>query len=210
MEKHRGRVWYECRPGHFVIEGLPIAHVEYNGEDTENVVAQLTESIHLGERPTQAQFAEFEFNALVEVALRALSPGINDPYTAISCTNQLTDALVRLARGPFRPATWCDSNGMARVMGYPQTSAHFVDSTFHPIRHAARGNTQVVIHIADALNKLTDAARTETQKTVIRRHAKTLREDVKASITNASDRARACSALNEICKDTTDKKANSR
>lgn len=200
MEESACRCWYECRPGHFVIEGLPIAYLQCadGDEGVKDITSKLAKTVHLGEKRTQAQFGEFELNALVEVALRALSTGINDAYTAIACINELTDALSRLMRRHAPATVWRDPNGVARVMAYPQTFAHFLDSAFHPIRHAARGNTQVIIHLADALQKLTDAARNEAQLAALRHHAEALLDDCRDSITNQVDRERVCEPLMAI------------
>jgi len=65
---------------------------------TETLVDNMTAAFVIGNQRTAAQDVEFSFNQLVEIAVRALSPGINDPFTAIACVDRLGSGLCRLAR----------------------------------------------------------------------------------------------------------------
>ena len=202
MEEKNGRLRYVCRPGHFVVEDEPVAYLQMadNAEPDEGFVARTAATIHLGPIRTQAQQAEYEVNALVEVALRALSPGINDPFTAIGCLNHLTDALMRLATEEMRAFAMFDSTAQARVFKHPQTFAHYLNSAFHPIRQSSRGNTQMLIHLSEAMETLARAAKFDDRKAALLEHAEILLEDCRTSIDNKTDRERVCGKVKEVCK----------
>jgi uncharacterized membrane protein len=69
---------------------------------TDALVNQLNDAFVFGNQRTASQDVEFSFLQMVEIAVRALSPGINDPFTAIACVDRLGSALCRLARGTRR------------------------------------------------------------------------------------------------------------
>ena len=88
----------ERRPGHYVDEGGALMMVWPGHRVTEALVGKMNDAFVLGNQRTAAQDIEFSFQQLVEIAVRALSPGINDPFTAIACVDRLGSALCRLAR----------------------------------------------------------------------------------------------------------------
>ena len=149
-------VQYSCRPGHFVIANTETACVKDLRNLDEDVVKCLQDTIRTGEKRTPAQHAEFELNALVEVALRALSPGINDPFTAKSCINHITDGLARIVTSRLKLQTMFDEDNQLRVVKYPQTFAHFLDAAFHPLREYGRSSMFVFLHICYSMEKLTE------------------------------------------------------
>jgi len=88
----------ERRPGHYLVKGRAMVMVWPGQRVTETLVDNMTAAFVIGNQRTAAQDVEFSFNQLVEIAVRALSPGINDPFTAIACVDRLGSGLCRLAR----------------------------------------------------------------------------------------------------------------
>jgi uncharacterized membrane protein len=86
----------------------------------------------------------------VEVALRALSPGINDPYTAMSCVDWLGSALCRLADRESLPRGHVDRAGRLRVVDDAVTLTGLVDAAFEQIRQAAASHVAVAIRLLEA------------------------------------------------------------
>lgn len=89
------------RPGHFVIKNAELV----SAWPLENITDAITDSIrnafYFGSRRTLTQDLEFAIDQLVEVAVRALSPGINDPFTAVSCIDRLSAAIAELSTKKF-------------------------------------------------------------------------------------------------------------
>ncbi|MGH8598824.1 MAG: DUF2254 domain-containing protein, partial [Gammaproteobacteria bacterium] len=96
----------ERRPGHFVVKGSPLALAWPGKRVHDRTKARINAAFVLGSQRTPVQDVEFAVNQLVEIAVRALSPGVNDPFTAVACVDRLGAALSRLAQrgvpSPYR------------------------------------------------------------------------------------------------------------
>ncbi|MCY7283707.1 MAG: DUF2254 domain-containing protein, partial [Cyanobacteria bacterium CAN_BIN43] len=86
------------RPGDFVVKGSPLAIVYPAEAVNKKLAEQINSAFVVGSQRTDRQDIEFSINQLVEIASRALSPGINDPFTAVRCVDQLSAALCHLAQ----------------------------------------------------------------------------------------------------------------
>ncbi len=106
----------EKRPGDFVIEDAPMLLVWPRERLSEELVAALREPIVIGRQRTPTQDIDFAVSALLEIALRALSPGLNDPQTAITCIDRLAEALAELMRRPEPPGMVPDDDGTLRLI----------------------------------------------------------------------------------------------
>ncbi len=93
------------RPGDFVAEGTTLAWLWPGAKSNEKIHTPLCSAFYFGKQRTPTQDVESAIGPLVEVAVRALSPGINDPFTAMTCIDWLGDALIRLA-GREIPSAW--------------------------------------------------------------------------------------------------------
>ena len=87
----------ERRPGNYVVASRPLALIWPGSRVTDRLTDQVHSLFVLGHQRTSGQDIEFGVNQLVEIAVRALSPGLNDPFTAITCVDHLGSALCRLA-----------------------------------------------------------------------------------------------------------------
>ncbi|NJM33652.1 MAG: DUF2254 domain-containing protein [Rhodomicrobium sp.] len=162
-KEHDVRIALRCRPGHFVLRGRPLLLASPADRIEDELREKLESLIHLGELRTREQRVEFEMLALVEIALRAISPGINDPFTAISCIDRLSEALANLMERDNGYRVLTDKDGDQRVLCYPQTFEHYLDSTFDPIRHAAADIPMVLDRIEHTLKELQAIAAKEMQ-----------------------------------------------
>ena len=191
-------IQYSCRPGHFAIANTEIACVK-NLQNVDKKVAKcLQDTIRTGEKRTPAQHAEFELNALVEVALRALSPGINDPFTAKACINHITDGLARIVTGRLKLQKMFDEENQVRVVKHPQTFGHFLDAAFHPLREYGRSSMFVFLHICHSLAKLTELVVRDEDILSLMQHVDLLEKDLGIVRLNKSDLDHIGSKLKSI------------
>jgi len=149
----------ERRVGHFVAEGVPVARLSRPGR-FEGLQPAILATIDLGPARTMEQDVEFGILQLVDIALKAISPAVNDPSTAINCIDQLTRILVRLAaREPAR-ATFFDPPGVARLVLQELPFSRLVDVAFEQIVHYGKGDLAVSIRVmrafADIASSTTD------------------------------------------------------
>jgi len=141
----------ERRPGHYLVKGRAMVMVWPGDRVTETLVEKLNAAFVLGNQRTAAQDVEFSFQQLVEIAVRALSPGINDPFTAIACVDRLGSGLCRLARRDMPSSQRFDPDGQLRLVAPGSSFAGIVDMAFNQIRQSARSNPAVAIRMLDAI-----------------------------------------------------------
>jgi uncharacterized membrane protein len=166
----------ERRPGDFVIEGAPLLAIWPPERLSDELAAAVREPIVVGRTRTPTQDIDFAVSALVEIALRALSPGINDPQTALACIDRLAEALAEIMRLPEPPSLVQDDDGVLRLMVTPASFEAVAHAAFNPIREAGRADARVLRRLADVLTSLARFVRTEAQQAVLESQARTLEE----------------------------------
>lgn len=138
------------RPGLFVVRGNPILVLRPGNTLNEDLAGRLRSSLIIGDARTAEDDIEFSVRQLVEVALRALSPAINDPFTAMAAIDWLGAALARLARAEFPSRYRYDEQGRLRIVADVSTFGGIAHTIFSRIRHY--GGTSPVV-----LNRLLEA-----------------------------------------------------
>ncbi len=131
--------------GEFVAAGQPILALARNGAPTQEQVAELNACYGVASFRTIEQDAAFGIRQLVDISLKALSPGVNDTTTAVTCLNYL-GAILRRLSGRKIPGQVRRHDGEIRLIARIQTHPYFVDEALSQIRRDARGN--VAIHLA--------------------------------------------------------------
>ena len=175
------------RAGDYVCEGETLASVTPQRALGDSVRADLASTIVLGRTRTPVQDLEFAMSAIVEIALRALSPGVNDPYTALTCIDQLGDTLSRvLQRGPSI-GRHADADGRVRVTTPTVTLDNIMDMAFNEIRQSAKDNVSVTLRLLDTLVRLARLSRSEAAGAAIRRHSEMIERSADAHINEPRD-----------------------
>lgn len=156
------------KSGGFIMHGSPLA--EYFSDKVDEI-AGLDELIRnafiTGKTQTPVQDPEFAIRQLVEVAVRALSPGINDPYTAISCIDKLGDNIAFLIHRHFPASQRFDEEGHLRLQLKHVDFEGVVDVSFNQIRQHGKSDTAVMIRLLETLLSLSLQVRNEEQSKVI-------------------------------------------
>jgi uncharacterized membrane protein len=142
----------------------------------------------LGLQRTLVQDLTFGINELVEMAVRALSPAINDPFTAMTCLDWIGTALCRVCGRAFPPAVICDDQGRVRLMMKALTFTDLTDAAFNPIREAGRANTAVTLRLLDTIMVVAQCARTEEQYAALLHHATVVVRGSSIGLPEAADR----------------------
>ena len=151
----------ERRVGHFVAEGVPLLRLSKAKRLRGGDEAAILETVDLGPMRTMEQDVEFGLLQLVDIALKAISPAVNDPSTAINCIDQLSRLLVRVAsRAPAR-AMFFDPPGIVRVVLPDLPFSRLLEIAFEQIIHYGKGDVAVSIRVqrafADIASSTTDA-----------------------------------------------------
>jgi uncharacterized membrane protein len=178
---------YEYRSGGYVIEGIVLIVIYYRNEFPEALFDELKDCFVLGSQRSPSQDPEYAIHQLVEVAARALSPGINDPYTAISCSDKLGAAIGFLMNRAFPSKYLYDEEKQLRIIRNPLVFEGVVDAAFNQIRQYGRGNASILIHLLDVFLSLAELVQTEEHKNVIRQHADMVQQAGKESLSEHLD-----------------------
>ncbi len=150
----------EERPGAFVLAGHPLltAVAEGDAPVKDETLSHFRGQLSLGSRRTPQASVEFDLKALLEVALRALSPGINDPYTAAACIDRLADGIrVLMARETEQRVTR-DGDGKARIIHMPEPFEGILSLAFDPIITAGQDHAIILSKLAEVLSQLRGTA----------------------------------------------------
>jgi uncharacterized membrane protein len=176
------------RPGHFVIEGQPLANV-WPAAATPGVARALGGAHATGPHRTLTQDLSFAVDQLVEIAIRALSPAVNDTFTALACIDWLGDGLCKLASG-WHPATvHRDAAGHVRVITVTVGFRRLVERSHDKIRQASRGMPAVMIRQLDGLAKVMAYTTSTEQREVLLEQAAMILRASEESVPEQADRA---------------------
>jgi uncharacterized membrane protein len=185
------------RPGQFVLHGETLACV-WPKERASHMEPVLGDHILLGRHRRMKDDVEFGIAQIVEIAIRALSPAINDTFTGVACVDWIADALLTAAEAPTSDGCWFDGSGELRVRVRPLRLERLVKAGFDQIRQAAADNPAVLVRILDHIRRMAprmegDARRAlMDQVEAVRETAaatitvKLDREDIEAALRNAS------------------------
>ncbi|MFN2328532.1 MAG: DUF2254 domain-containing protein [Chromatocurvus sp.] len=177
-----------CRPGHYAISDIPIVLIWPSAALDSGLEKEVREAFAFGNQRTSAQDIEFPLDQLVEVAVRALSPGINDPFTAINCVDRLGSALARLARIDLASPDCCDDSGKKRVHIPAFRFPAMLDAACDPIRQNARSSPPVSIRLLEVLQVIASAASKCEDRQAIARQARMIARGVSEDLLEENDR----------------------
>lgn len=162
------------RPGQFVVKGGVLARVKSKDIFDVGLEDDIVDAFILGDQRTAEQDAEYSIRQLVEVAVRALSPGINDPFTAITCIDQLCSSLCFLARRAFPLAAHLDDQGRKVLELKPFTFSGMVSASYDQIRQYGGTSIEVIIRLLASLTLIAEQSRTIEQRDALYDQAKML------------------------------------
>jgi uncharacterized membrane protein len=141
------------RPGHFVLRGETLAAI-VPADEGRALEMTIDHGVHIGRHRTLTQDSEFGIAQVVEIAIRALSPAVNDTFTGVASVDWLADALLTLAERPPLEGNWYDTSGQLRVWMPPVRLERLVKLAFDQIRQASATTPAVLIRQLDAIRRL--------------------------------------------------------
>lgn len=166
------------RPGDFITLDAHLADVWQVSDvvlealNTKEIKKSLNEMVIVGRRRTPRQDVECAVEEIVEVAVRSLSPGINDPFTAMNCIDRLGASLGRLAQRQPASKYRYDDEGKLRVIARPVLFEEVLDSAFNQIRQYCKDSVAVTIRLLESLNSISQHVDSKVHRVAILHHAK--------------------------------------
>ena len=161
-------VTLDRRPGDFIAPNEIVARVYPAERASETVRATVRSAFILSPQRTQTQDEEFALFELVEIAVRALSPAINDPHTACLCVDRLGAALAKVAARPTPSAFRCGADSRLRIVAKHYGFRGLADAAFNQIRQYGATSVAVTIRLLEAMRIVAqNAVRDEDRQTLL-------------------------------------------
>lgn len=146
------------RIGQFSVEGLPVLQIISAPPDfklDKKLEKAFQETYDIGTFRTVEGDVAFGIRQIVDIALKALSPAVNDTTTALICIDYLSAIMCCLARRPSCPSYFFGENGKPVLFVDQQRFEDFFDLAFNQIRQNAAGNVAVILRQVSSINILT-------------------------------------------------------
>lgn len=164
------------RPGSFVHRGKPFLRVWPAASLNAALKAALRQPFDISVNGTRTEEVEFLFEALVQVALRALSPNTNDPLTAAGCLDRIEENLALLLSRDIPSPCRYDEDGHLRVKAPSIDRAELISQTLGPIRRYADKNLQIYLKLLETIQRLCAQAKDPTAREELVSEAELLRQ----------------------------------
>ncbi len=180
--------------GDFVVEGTAIALASHTGRNDH--IRTLLNAMVLGDFQTVEQDVRFGIRQIVDIALKALSPGVNDTSTAVSALNYLSVIGHRLAQRKFR--SLLDSGIESRVILPIPTFQDFLGRIFDEIRMCGGGNVTILIQMLHCLTMIASGTRCRTRTESLTMQATLIQRTADLQVGFRYDRERINAAIIEL------------
>jgi len=142
------------RVGHFVPAGIPLMMVSKGNRLPAEGIAELLAAFDFGPTRTLQQDVEFGVLQIVDIALKAISPAVNDPSTAITCIDQLSRILIRFASREPPEDLLYDPPGIVRAGISWIHFGRLLDAAFEQIRMYSKTDVAVSLRLLRALGDI--------------------------------------------------------
>lgn len=197
--KHKTIVRMDRGIGEFVVQNTPLASLALENPPDQEIITDLRAAYNIDRYRTVHQDCAFGIRQLVDMALRALSPGINDITTAVMCVDYLTAILARLASQGI-PSSHRYADEELRVIAIGPTFASLVAESFDQIRDSAGGNVAVLLRMLGALQTIASFTGSPSRRQALREQAECIAEVADCTIKSSHDRTRLENRLAQVRK----------
>jgi uncharacterized membrane protein len=153
-KKFKVRIRLLRRVGHFVPEGIPLFNASPGERLDKEQVAELRSAFDIGPTRTLQQDVEFGVIQIVDIALKAISPAVNDPSTAITCIDQLGRIMIRFVNRSVPASLLCDPPHVVRVIIPWIAVENLLETAFEQIRHYSASDIAVSLRLLRAFDDI--------------------------------------------------------
>ena len=147
---------------------------------------EIQNAFHLGKQRTPTQDVEYTINQLAEMGVRAMSPAINDPFTAMTCLDYMGDGLALFVRQRKDSPYIYDREGRLRIVFDPVTFDQLLDAAFGMLRHASSNNAKVLLHMLDVVDAIGRETNSPEARRVLARHVSLIEAESRPSETSST------------------------
>jgi uncharacterized membrane protein len=173
--------------GEFVVQGTKLASLALEDPPAEQTIADLQSAFSIKNNRTVEQDAAFGIRQIVDIALKALSPGINDTTTAVMSVDYLASVLARVAPRQI-PSSHRFEDGELRVIAKGPSFESLLGESFDQIRRSANGDMVILSRMLDALQIVASLTACPSRQRVLREQVEWIAELAEHTIDSAHDR----------------------
>lgn len=175
--------------GEFIIEGAPLLSVVDPSSVNDETTATLNAAYSVSRQRTVETDAAFGIRQIVDIAMKALSPGINDTTTAVMCIDYLAAILVRLASRKFESIHYLDQ-GKLRIITRGPSFESLLAEAFDQIRQNSAGNVAIMERMLGALYTIAGQTTDPVRRRAVGERMQWIAELAERTIGSPYDRAR--------------------
>jgi uncharacterized membrane protein len=176
------------KPGHYVQTGAVVALVGPASRVDGHLDKLMRRAFQIGNGRTPTQDVEYAVNQLTEMAVRAMSPAINDPFTAMTCLDHMGDGLAQFIRQGEKGSQYYDRDGRLRLLLEPVTFAELLSAAFDMLRHASCDNASVLLHMLAVIDIIGQNVKTPEARRLLLRHVSLIQAESEAGDLIEQDR----------------------
>ena len=188
--------------GEFVVQNTPLVSLAMEEQPDQETIATLQAAFSISRFRTVEQDPAFGIRQIVDVGLKALSPGINDTTTAVTCVDYLTAILALIA--PRRiPSSRLYEEGELLVISKCPSFESLLSESFDQIRNNASGNVAIILRMLDSFQTLAGLKVNPHRRRALREQVQLIAELADRTVKSIHDHDRINTRLaqvNEILK----------
>ncbi len=177
----------ECSIGDFVVQKTALASLDLEEDPDNETVTAINGAYNISIHRTIDQDPAFGVRQIVDIALKALSPGVNDTSTAVMCIDQLTSILAHLTDRQLPPSRLL-KDGELRVITIVPTFESLLSDSFDQIRRSAAGNVSIMARIISALGNIASLTGSPHSRQALREQMQRIAELAERTIESPHDR----------------------
>ena len=186
------------KPGHLVWREARVALVWPAARVDEELDRQIRKAFRIGNGRTPTQDVAYAVNQLVEMAVRAMSPAINDPFTAMTCLDYIGEGLALFIQQGEKSPYYYDQDNRLRLVLEPVTFAELLSGAFDMLRHASCDNASVLLHMLEVIDAIGQEADSPKSRQELLRHVSLIQTESQAGAIIDRDRERISQRCTEL------------
>ncbi|MFI2810429.1 DUF2254 domain-containing protein [Microbulbifer sp. JSM ZJ756] len=197
-EKYDCCLQITCHAGAYVNHWGVIGRIFDSPADMDSLLTGIHSAVEIGSQPTAEQDIVFSIRQLSQIAVRALSPGVNDPFTAYTCVDRLVEGLGTVLQRPEPGNCFTDELGRLRLVTRELTFADLLDASLDEICEHGRANGVFMRHLLNSLLRLSRACGRGQDRRAMLAYVRQLEEDCETFIESSNDLQAIKSRVEEI------------
>lgn len=181
--------------GEFVVRDRPVAAVAPQDHLTEKLSDEISHTFAIGRNRSITEDPEFGVRQIVDIAVKALSPSMNDPTTAVTAVDYLGSLVIEFARRDIPHPLRRDDEGKLRVVAMGPSFRTFTDLAFNQIREHTGGDVHVTLALLKSITRIGQIVQSDARRDLLAEHVTQIARNADANIVDPLDRERVNRAL---------------